>query len=1655
MTGANFSGATGVSFNGTASGVFQADSDTQLRANVPAGATSGPISVTNPAGTGTSNSSFTVLLPPTISSFTPTSGVEGSEVTINGTDFTNTTAVTFNGTVADVFNVDSPTVIRANVPDGATSGSLSVTNPAGTATSIGDFTVTVPTGGSTFTFNPTHDSFVRDTRPTNTYGSTSELRVRKSSTDYDSFLKFTVNGVSGTVQSAVIRLEVIDAGDFGGDIFLTSTDFLGTSTPWTEADLSASIAPEFIDTALDSKGPVAFGEIVEFDVSAAVSGDGIYSFAISNDHFNTVKYSSKEGVRSPELVITTGSGGSTNPPSITSFSPTSGPAGTEVTISGSDLFGATTVLFNGAVASTVNVDSDSQLRATVPNVATTGPISVSNSVGTETSSSSFTVTTVPSVTSFTPISGVAGTQVTIVGANLTGASVVLFGGTAATVFNVDSDNQLTVTVPAGGNTGVISVTTSAGTGSSSSDFVYLSVPVVTSFSPISGFVGTEVTVTGSGLTGATSISFNNTVAGVFNVDSDSQLRATVPTGATNGVLSVTNAAGTGTSSSDFTVETGGSGGTFTFNPTDDSFVRSTAAEKNYGTDDELRVRKTSTDYDSYFKFTVSGISGQVQSAFLRLEVIDAGDVGGDIHIASNNHLGTSTPWTEETLVFNNAPGITGSPLDSKGAVAFGEIVEFDVTLAISDNGTYSFAISNDHFNTVKYSSKEGSRSPELVITTGSGGASNPPSVTSFSPSSGIAGTQVTVTGANLTGASLVAFNGTAASVFTVDSDNLLTVTAPAGGSTGPISVTTSSGTGSSSSDFAYISAPVITSFSPSSGLVGSEVTLTGSNLSAVTSVLFNGTVAEAFNVDSDTQLRARVPSGATTGGITVSNAAGTGTSSVFTVETGGGGDTFTFNPTDDAQVKQASATKNYGTKVSFKLDAAPVFNSYLKFNVSGLTGAVQGAVLRLEVLNGSDDGGSFYSVSNNFSGTSTPWDENGLTFDTAPALAGTPVSSVGTVDIGLAEIDVTSAISGNGIYSFGLSTASSNLVEYSSKEGATPPQLVITTDSSGSANLPVISSFNPVSGPVGTDVTITGSNFTGASTVSFNGTDAPVFSVDSDTQISVTVPSGTTSGPISVTNGDGTGSSANDFSLFEPPTIASFGPSSGPVGAGVTITGSNFSGLTDISFNGTTAPNFDLDSDNQVRATVPPGASTGKISLTNAAGTTASLADFTVTVGPVVSSFTPILGVVGTQVTISGSNFNGANEVLFNGVAAPSFSVDSDTQITVSVPAGAVSGVISVSTGTGSAASADEFTVVVAPTMTSFSPTSGSVGLEVTIVGSGFSGTTDVAFNSTPAITFVVDSDSEIHVTVPANATTGAISVTNPAGTATSVGEFTVSTAGNETLVFIPTDDAFVRSTRPDNNYARDDELRVRKSSTDYDSYLKFTVTGLTAPVISAVLRLEVINAGQQGGEVYSVSNNLKDSTAAWTEDNLTFNLAPSLPVTPLEVKGAVSFGEIVEFDLSAAITGNGTFSFAISNDHFDTVKYSSKEGSRAPELVITSGLTKRSAESEELTDSKEAELSEDILPQNPTLFPNFPNPFNIETAISYALPEAAKVKLTIYNLRGQLVRVLVDESQKPGIKRVIWDGMNADNTVVGTGVYFIRLKIGEHRLSRKITLQK
>jgi uncharacterized protein YjbI with pentapeptide repeats len=232
-----------------------------------------------------------------------------------------------------------------------------------------------------------------------------------------------------------------------------------------------------------------------------------------------------------------------------------------------------------------------------------------------------------------------------------------------------------------------------------------------------------------------------------------------------------------------------------------------------------------------------------------------------------------------------------------------------------------------------------------------------------------------------------------------------------------------------------------------------------------------------------------------------------------------------------------------------------------------------------------------------------------------------------------------------------------------------------STNFSVSAAAPAITSFAPSSGAEGTSVTLTGTNFTGATAVTFNGTSA-VFTVNSGTQITATVPTGATTGLIGVTTPGGTATSSTNFTVLPAaPTITSFTPSSGAVGTMVIITGSNFTGATAVTFNGASAV-FTVNSGTQITATVPTGATTGLIGVTTPGGTASSSTNFTVSAAaPTITSFAPSSGAVGTSVTLTGTNFTGATAVTFNGASAV-FTVNSGTQITATVPAGATTGPI-------------------------------------------------------------------------------------------------------------------------------------------------------------------------------------------------------------------------------------------------------------------------------------------------------------------------------------------------------------------------------------------
>ena len=101
---------------------------------------------------------------------------------------------------------------------------------------------------------------------------------------------------------------------------------------------------------------------------------------------------------------------------------------------------------------------------------------------------------------------------------------------------------------------------------------------------------------------------------------------------------------------------------------------------------------------------------------------------------------------------------------------------------------------------------------------------------------------------------------------------------------------------------------------------------------------------------------------------------------------------------------------------------------------------------------------------------------------------------------------------------------------------------------------------------------------------------------------------------------------------------------------------------------------------------------------------------------------------------------------------------------------------------------------------------------------------------------------------------------------------------------------------------------------------------------------------------------------------------------------------------------------------------------------------------------------SDDPIAQTPSLNilgANYPNPFNPSTTISYNMPNNGKAKLQVYNLRGQLVRSLVNEHKTGGSHKVVWDGKDDNGNTVPSGLYFYRLDAGKYSQTRKMMLMK
>jgi IPT/TIG domain len=434
--------------------------------------------------------------------------------------------------------------------------------------------------------------------------------------------------------------------------------------------------------------------------------------------------------------------------------------------------------------------------------------------------------------------------------------------------------------------------------------------------------------------------------------------------------------------------------------------------------------------------------------------------------------------------------------------------------------------------------------------------------------------------------------------------------------------------------------------------------------------------------------------------------------------------------------------------------------------------------------------------------TAPPPVVTGVSPNTGSVTGGTPVTITGTGFSGATSVN----FGGTNALNFVVVNDSTITVHSPGTTSGGASDITVTspwggTSSTSSADqftytypVPLVSSLSPTSGPVagGTNVVLDGVGFTGATAVTFDGVPGAISYVIDSNVVVTSPPLAPGLHNVQVTTPGGTSQvvTADQFTAVSAPpapapAVASISPTSGPTAGGtsVSIKGTGFTGATQVFFGTAPASSFSVSSSTRITALSPvEAAGPYHVTVTTPSGTSADVAAdrFTAVAPPTpplpsVTSLSPTSGPTagGTTVTIRGTNFNGATQVLFGTVPATGVSVSSSTKLTAVAPAqGAGSDNVFVSTpgGTSAAVTADQFTYVLTlPVVSSLSQSSGpkAGGPSINVRGSGFSGATQVLFGTVPATSFTVVSDTKITAIAPAGTGTVDVVVTTPNGTST------------------------------------------------------------------------------------------------------------------------------------------------------------------------------------------------------------------------------------------------------------------------------------------------
>ncbi|HWB94990.1 MAG TPA: FG-GAP-like repeat-containing protein [Puia sp.] len=237
------------------------------------------------------------------------------------------------------------------------------------------------------------------------------------------------------------------------------------------------------------------------------------------------------------------------PPAVTSFTPDSVGYYGSITIKGKHFTNLVSATAGGQPLSNLTLVNDSTVTGYVT-AAASSYVAVFTTAGADSLGGFTYIAPQPVVIYFAPTSGRPADTIAVKGYHLIGATQVSFGGVPASYFHVLNDSML-IAVVGHGASGVVSVSHGSVSGSRSG-FTFISpAPAINSFSPASGKQGDSVTIKGYYFTGASTVSFGGTNAGAYSVKNDSTVLAVVGAGST-GVVTVTTAQGSGSSSAQFT-----------------------------------------------------------------------------------------------------------------------------------------------------------------------------------------------------------------------------------------------------------------------------------------------------------------------------------------------------------------------------------------------------------------------------------------------------------------------------------------------------------------------------------------------------------------------------------------------------------------------------------------------------------------------------------------------------------------------------------------------------------------------------------------------------------------------------------------------------------------------------------------------------------------------------------------------------------------------------------------------------------------------------------------------------------------------------------------------------------------------------------------------